>query len=420
MSAAVQSTARSSLDVLFIYAAYSLRYLYLLILIPFYGRVLGMEGYAVVLSALSLMNLAWIFNSWGLPPAGTRAIASAPGHAADIFGAQFTARLLLALLVIPGALIAVYLSPLLLAHRWTALAAMALGIVSAFNLGWYFTGSSRPRTAVRLEILGFLINLTLILVLVRDPTDSDIAIYSMLLSSLLVSAVAYWSCRDEFSLHKLIQWQSGIQLVCSSGYLFLYTSSAIFVGAALTYLLGLYASTEMVGAYGAADRIVAVGISVMAPMGHLFIPRISALFNSNHSAAYQLARKIGALLLGVGILGAAISHFFAPQIVSLIFGPGFGATAELLKVMAIIFPINAAIIVLGAYLFIPQHQERTLALLVIAGAAMGIGSLVIMGNTHQALGAAYARIIGDSVSLTLLLAFALKNGMLPRLLSIHK
>jgi len=199
------SVSRSSFDFLFVYAAYSLRYLYLLILIPFYGRILGMEGYAVVLSALSLMNLAWIFNSWGLPPAGTRAIASAPGNQSEIFGAQFTARLLLSLLVIPGALIAIYLSPLLMANQWAALAAMTLGIVSAFNLGWYFTGSHRPRTTVRLEVIGFVINLALILGLVRSSTDSDLAIFSMLLSSLIVSAIAYWSCRGEFSIRQLIQ-----------------------------------------------------------------------------------------------------------------------------------------------------------------------------------------------------------------------
>ena len=92
----------------------------------------------------------------------------------------------------------------------------------------------------------------------------------------------------------------------------------------------------------------------------------------------------------------------------------------MLKVLSVIFPINAAIIVFGAYLFIPQHEERTLAILVITGAAVSIGSLVLMGSAHQAMGAAYARIIGDSVTLALLLVFSLKNGILQRFLSIDK
>lgn len=412
--------SRSSLDFAFVYAAYSLRYVYLLVLIPFYGRVLGMEGYAVVLSALSLMNLAWIFNNWGLAPAGTRAIASAPGDQAVIFGAQFTARLWLALLVIPGALFAIHLSPILAANQWASWAALTLGVVSAFNLGWYYTGTHRPRTAVRLEVIGFVINLSLILALVRSPADADLAIFLMLLSSLVVTAIAYGSCRGEFSLGQLIQWRKGLELVRSSGYLFLYVSSAMFIGAALTYLLGLYTSADMVGAYGAADRLVAAGISLMTPLGHVFIPKISALFLSDRDGAYRLARKIGALLLAVGLVGAAISHWFAPQIVLLIFGPGFEATADLMKVLAVTFPLNAAIIVFGAYLFIPQHQERTLATVVIVGAAIGIGSLVVMGSTHQAMGAAYARIIGDAITLALLLVFALKNGMLKRFLSFDR
>ncbi|MDQ7747036.1 oligosaccharide flippase family protein [Hydrogenophaga pseudoflava] len=408
---------RSSLDFAFVYAAYSLRYLYLLVLIPFYGRILGTEGYAVVLSALSLMNLAWLFNSWGLAPSGTRAVATA-SNPDEIFGAQFTARLWLALLVIPGTLVAIHLSPILAANRWAAYAAMAMGVVSAFNLGWYYTGTHRPRTTVRLEVIGFALNLSLILALVRSPDDADLAIFMMLLSALIVSVVAYWSCRGEFSLGRLIQWRAGLQLIRSSGYLFLYISNAMFVGAALTYLLGLYASADLVGAYGAADRLVAAGISIMTPMGHIFIPKITALFKSDHRAAYQLSRKVGALLLLIATLGAAVSHWFAAPIVALIFGPGFEHTAELLKLLAVVFPVNAAIIVLGAYLFIPQHQERTLAVVVIIGSVVGIGSLVLMGETHQATGAAYARVLGDSVTLALLLLFAWRNGILQKLFSV--
>ncbi len=416
------AATRSSLDFVFVYAAYCLRYVYLLVLIPFYGRVLGMEGYAVVLSALSLMNLVWIFNNWGLAPAGTRAIAtaSAPGQSSDIFGAQFSARLLLMLAVVPGALLAIQLSPLLAANRWAAWAAMALGVVSAFNLGWYYTGTHRPRTTVRLEVIGFVINLSLILALVRAPSDADLAVFLMLLSALTVSVIAYWSCRGEFRLDRLIQWRAGLQLIRSSGYLFLYISNAIFVGAALTYLLGLFASADMVGAYGAADRLVAAGISIMTPMGHIFIPKITALFATHRDGAYRLSRRVGALLLLVAALGAAVSHWFAQPIVSLIFGHGFEQTAELLQVLSVVFPINAAIIVMGAYLFIPQHQERTLAAVVIAGSAVAIGALVLMGNTHQAMGAAYARIIGDATTLALLLAFAWKNGILQRLLSLRR
>lgn len=59
------SKTKSRSDLIFVYAAYTLRYLYLLLLIPFYGRVLGVEGYAVVLAAMSLMAIVWRFVDWG-------------------------------------------------------------------------------------------------------------------------------------------------------------------------------------------------------------------------------------------------------------------------------------------------------------------------------------------------------------------
>ncbi|MGN6651100.1 MAG: lipopolysaccharide biosynthesis protein, partial [Trinickia sp.] len=41
----------------FVYVGYIMRYLYLLVVIPFYGRVLGVTEYGRVLAAMSLMNV---------------------------------------------------------------------------------------------------------------------------------------------------------------------------------------------------------------------------------------------------------------------------------------------------------------------------------------------------------------------------
>src|SRR6218665_1542923 len=138
---------QSRADFVFVYVAYTLRYLYLLLLIPFYGRVLGVEGYGVVLAAMSLMTIVWRFVEWGFGTIGMRSMATAaPAQYSGLFAQHISARLLLSVVALGFTGVAITLSPVLAAHPGAGFAGAMLGIVSAFNLGWYFTGSGRPRS----------------------------------------------------------------------------------------------------------------------------------------------------------------------------------------------------------------------------------------------------------------------------------
>src|SRR5579862_848890 len=81
-------------DAAFVYAGYFLRYLSLIILIPYYGRVLGPASYGKVLAAMSVMNIVWMIVNYSFSTTGARAMASADGRPerSRIFGRQLMAR----------------------------------------------------------------------------------------------------------------------------------------------------------------------------------------------------------------------------------------------------------------------------------------------------------------------------------------
>lgn len=115
------SANKSRADFFFVYLAYTLRYLYLLLLIPFYGRVLGVEGYGVVLAAMSLMTIAWRFVEWGFATIGMREMATAtPDRFGVLMGHHLSARLLLTVAAILGGAAAIMLSPYWRPIRWLA------------------------------------------------------------------------------------------------------------------------------------------------------------------------------------------------------------------------------------------------------------------------------------------------------------
>jgi len=413
-----KTPGQSRADFIFVYLAYTLRYLYLLLLIPFYGRVLGVEGYGVVLAAMSLMTIAWRFVEWGFATVGMRDIATAaPERYAGLFGQQLSARLILAVLALIGGAIAIWLSPVLKAYPVAGMAAVTLGIVSAFNLGWYFTGSSRPRSAVKLEVLGFAVSLALIFSLVRDEGDTDLVMLSLLASGAIALAAAHWLVRREIAKAR-VSLREGLALVRSSSTVFLYTGTSALLVASSTYLLSILSTSEQVGVFGAAERLIAIGLSVMAPAGQIFVPRITALFVNDTDGAHALIRKAMWLLVGIGACGLLCTLVLGKWVVPLIFGPGFEQSVAILQCMALLFPISAVTLVLSSYVLIPLHKEGLLAKVILFGAALSLLCAVPLGIYYGAMGMAIARVFGELVVFVCLIFLCWKLGILARIFNV--
>jgi PST family polysaccharide transporter len=403
-------------DLLFVYLAYALRYLYLLILTPFYGRVLGVEGYAQVLAAMSLMNMVWLFVSWGFVPAGGREIATAPRSGyGGIFWQHVSARALLSTLALGGGIVATLASPILASHPVIGVCAVLLGIVSAYNLGWYFTASERPRHTVKLEVLGFVLSLIPILSLVRAPGDAWVVLACLLVSGVMALALAHWWVRHEISPARFSP-AAGLALVRSSSTLFVYTCSSTLLVASSTYLLSLLSSGSEVGSFGAAERLVSVGLSVMGPASQIFVPRITALFLHDEGAAFRMVRKAALLLGGIGLSGLVASLLLGHWVVRLIFGAGFEASVPVLHLLAIVFPLAAINQIIGAYVLVPQHREGLLTRVTLIGAGLSLLCAIPAGLAWGALGMAAARVGGELAVAAMLLLTSWRMGILQRLL----
>lgn len=409
---------QSRSDFFFVYIAYTLRYLYLLLLIPFYGRVLGVEGYAVVLAAMSLMTIVWRFVDWGFSTAGMRSIATAQSNKyADLFAENFVGRLILSALALIGGGLAVFLSPVLSNNPIAGCAAVLLGAISAFNLGWYYTGSGRPRYAVKLEVLGFAISLVLIFSLVRNQDDTSLVLISLLVSGFIALLVAHWWIRNEIK-HAQYSVTSGLKLIRNSSTIFLYNGSSTLLVASSTYLLSILSTASEVGYFGAAERLVAIGLSVMGPAGQIFVPRITALFLHDYDAAYDLVKKALLLLLGISVLGLICSWVIGDFAVELIFGKGFEDSVDILKWLSFLFPLSAISLILSSYVLLPQHKEKLLARIVLYSAAISLVMAIPLGYYYGGMGMVVARLFGESIVCVSLIYTCWKLGFLTKILTL--
>lgn len=400
----------------FVYFGYAFRYLHILILVPFYGRVLGAAEYGRILAATSLMQIVWMLTEYSLPTVGARDIARArePREIAVLYSSHLLGRVALTPAVLVIGLGAVLLSPVLRERPLYGVLAVATGVVMAYNLGWFFQGTLRFRTSVLLEVLGFAVSLPLILLLVRGPEDGWLVLASLLASGVIATAVAHALALRSLD-RSALRWRGGVQLLRDSAVLFVHKGLSVVMTNSSTYLISLFASATQVGWYGAAERIVNASMGLLLP-AHQVLMRTAAFRISARESehlGYALVRKSVAALTGFSVCMLVGALLLGGYAVPLILGPEFGPSVPLLHILSVLFPFAALSQVVVGYVFIPLCLDTLVAKISLACAVVTLIAIVVLGHVLGAPGVAWARTLG-AVLLAVVLIEALRRKQLLR------
>ncbi|WP_321913033.1 MULTISPECIES: oligosaccharide flippase family protein [unclassified Paraburkholderia] len=411
----------SKLELLAVYFSYAIRYLYPLILIPYYGRVLGSSGYGVVLAGLSLSSALWLVVNFGFSTIGGRDIVHTEiaSERDTIFRDQFTARLLLS---IPGAIvggIAVSRSEIIANVPFAGLFVVAGGLLSAFNIGWYFTSTGRPRTNVLIEVLGLLLSLALIFTFIRKPTDVDLAFPVIFTSSMIQTLVAYWLVRKEYTGFTA-PVRAAVGLIKRSATIFIYSGTAVLVLDASTYILSLLAAAQEVSAFGLSERLVGAALSIMAPAAQILAPKVMYLVTRNPARANLLARRTFAVFFVGAVAGVILTRLLSEWLIPLIFGPELRHAVPVLNIMVFILPLTVCTRVLGIYFLIPRKLEKLLAWSGVISAVVNLVAAIPLASHWGAAGMVYARILAEGSLLVMLIFGIWKAGLFREILGINE
>jgi O-antigen/teichoic acid export membrane protein len=412
-SLSVHATLRGlKKEAVFVYAGYFLRYLSLLILIPYYGHVLGPVSYGKVLAAMSLMNIIWMTVNYGFSTIGARAIAMASSRLeySQILGRQIKARCLLIPVGILLGIIGTIVSPSLNQTPSLGVFATLQGILASFNLGWFFQGIRKFRTLVALEALSYPINLFFILLFVHKPSDEMYALMALCFSSMICLAVAYSIARKDvdYSLKLLLY---GFKEIQQSSVIFLLSISSMIMTSGSTYLLSLLSTTTEVGYFGAAERFIAFGLGILNPMSQLLMPTITKLRGSNPASALRLARKGLCLEFCFGIFVLIIGITLSPFVIPFVMGTKFFSSVTTLQIMLCIFPFVAISHALGSYLFVPIGKEKFIAIATIIGTIVNVVCAIVFVSRYGSSGMAIARVLSEITIAAFLIFFAVRSGI---------
>jgi len=409
------STRRS---LAFVYAGYLLRYAYLLVLIPFYGRVLGADAYGRLLAAMSLYTLVWMLGEYGFPIAGARDAAATTDRSrlAGLYGQHMAGRMLM---IVPCLLLGLggtLLSPLLREHPVMGLLATLNGVAAAFNLGWYFQGTLRFRVSVALEVVGFAMNLPAILWLVKGPGDSWIVLAVLLASGVLTTAAGHVIALGSME-RQALRLHGAVALVRGSTALFLHKGVSMMMASSSTYILSLFASAAQVGWYGAAERLASVGMSLMQPANHVLVGTVAKRIAESHSeaSAYRLMRHSYFAMVGFGVVLMVGALVLAAPLVPVILGPSFGPTVGMLYVLAFMFPFSAFGQVSSGYVLIPLRMDTLMSAVTLSGALVTATLMLLGAQAYQGYGIAAARLTGAILTALVLVCVLQRKQLLKRI-----
>ncbi|WP_069267708.1 lipopolysaccharide biosynthesis protein [Paraburkholderia nodosa] len=411
----------SKIELLAVYFSYVVRYIYPLILVPYYGRVLGSSGYAVVLAGMSLSSTIWLCVDFGFSTIGGRDIVHTEhmGERDSIFRDQFTARLLLC---IPGLIIgaiAACRSEMISGVPGVSFFVVVGGLLNAFNLGWYFTSTGRPRTSVMIEMLGLMLSLTLLFSFIRKPADIDRVFPVIFASNLAQTILAYWLVRKEYT-GVIASVRAAINLIKRSATIFIYSGTAVLVLVASTYILSLLASPAEVSAFGLSERLVSAGLSIMAPASQILAPKVMYLVTRNEARANLIARRTFAIFLLGAVAGVIITKLLADWLVPLLFGPEFGHAVPILKIMVLVLPLAVCTRVLGMYFLIPRKLEKLLALSGVTAALVNLAAAIPLAGNWGATGMVLARLLAEGSLLLMLVVGTWRAGLIRDIFGIEE
>jgi O-antigen/teichoic acid export membrane protein len=394
----------------FVYGGYLMRYVYLIIVVPFYGRMLGVAGYGRVLASMSLMNVIWMLVNYGFSPVGMRDVSKAQSNEEcnDIFSLHVSARIVHGVVGGSIGLIATMCSPILSERPLIGVLATLLGIVSGMNLGWLFQGRHQFRTPIIIEVFGFLLSLVLVLSLVKGPDDAVWVLASLLIAGVASTIVSYGLTIYQLGWPRL-RLAGIVPLVRNSTMLFLYSSGSVVFTASSTYLLTLLSTPDQVGYFGAAERFATIALALMGPAAQVFIPTITRqLAQGDMQGAHETTRRGATLLMGYGLLIFCGALALSPFVLPLILGASFEPSAHVLQIFAWMFPFAAFNEFVAGYVFVPRRKDRLLAGVGIASGLINLVAALILAPRYGATGIALARVIGEAMLSVMLMVVVIR------------
>ena len=347
---------------------------------PYLLRVLGVEKFGAIAFAQAFVSYFLVVTEYGFNFTATREISI---HREDQLKLSqiFTATMLAKTLLMLGSL-GVFSAMVFLVPRFRVDAPLYFVtflsvIANVIFPQWLFQGIEKMENITYREVGARLLGLAPTFLLVHRPSDYLVAAGIQSGSMLLAGIAGYVGFRKVTTARLVPVSLREIKRTFVEGWhVFLSTAAITLYTRSNTFVLGMLASDRDVGYFSAAQRLVDAGKALVFPLTTAIFPHISRLAHESPEKAVAFIRRNTLRLTAPFALISVLWIVAAPLVGRILFGPKFGPSVPLLRIMAPIPMVVAIGSIYATYYMLGMGYKKQWSQLIISAGAFNFVVLV--------------------------------------------
>jgi PST family polysaccharide transporter len=399
-------------NALALYAIQGAGYLLPLVTLPYLARVLRPEGWGLVVFAQSYAVWLSILLHYGFAFSATRAVAQhrhEPDELAEIVGGVLSAKLLLFSAVVLIGCFSRLFNPLFRQNPAHLLCARLAAVIQGFAPLWFFQGVERLRKPAAVDVAAKALGTAGVFLLIRSPAHGWGVLALRAASELATTGVlTVWMYRSvPFRRSNL---RAAASTLKKGWPLFVFSSAASLYTSANAFVLGLMAPPREVSFFGAGEKVVRAASTLLSPLSQAIYPRVSHLMAHDREHGARLIRKSLLPFLGMGLLLGGGLFLAAPLLTRVAFGPEYGPTVTVIRILAFVPPLLGIGTVLGLHWALPLGMDRIYMRFVLIAGALNLVVAVVLVPRFASAGMAIAAVLAEASVEIGLIWLALRPG----------
>ncbi|WP_158275779.1 flippase [Bifidobacterium catulorum] len=350
-------------------------FIFPLITVPYVSRVLSPTGTGAVAFAQSIGGYFATIALLGIPQYGIRECAKVRDDARRL---GTLVRELLCILAVSSTtmyavfLICLFTVPRLAQDKPLMLICSAMIVLSSFGVEWFYQAIEQYGYITVRNIAFKITGLVLMLAFVHGT--GDYRVYA------LITVIASYGSNvlNMLRLHRFVSLRTGERMNIRRhfrpmlSFIVISISSGVYLQIDML-ILGLMSSNTVVGIYQLAVKIKTLLLTCINSLGGVLLPRLSYYYaNGREKNADDLFGRFLHFSLIVSVAAALLGVICAPQLVVIIGGARFAASAIPLAIAVTALPFAAVNAILQQTLLADGHERQ-------ASAATFIGLFIALG-----------------------------------------
>ena len=344
-----------------------------LVTLPYLVRTLGLEGYGSLNFALALAQFLAVTIQYGFTITATRQIARIQGNHRKLnicYSTYFYSTFLLALVGFAVYLLIVFMIPEFSRDSYLFIYCGLYLAMQAMVPVWAFQGTEQMPMLTWIFLSTRLLFLVLLICLVQDQSHVIRVALINMVCALIALLLALFVLHKQLKLRLIAVPLGSIRQTIKNGRdIFIAQFAPNLYKNASVFVLGLYSSDLVVGAYSAALKLIEVTVTIGQVISSAVLPILAR--NIQHHRLYSQ------VMLGLGILFTALVVSFSHSIAEFAFDSTRKELVICLQVLSISITFVYLYTTFGVNYLMLQGLDHLARNLSVAVSLVGLLSLLV-------------------------------------------